>query len=112
METARLTSATIEKAALGPSFDRLVDDRSRRDLLRTVKVLMLFRVALATLLLASAVVADLSRGTLEELAGPFARFAFGLIAATYFASLAYALMFPGCAIHFASRTGRSPSIFR
>ena len=69
-------------------------ERSQADLLRTVKVLMLFRVGLATLLLASVVVTDLSRGTLEELAGPFARFGFGLIAATYFASLAYALMFP------------------
>jgi two-component system sensor histidine kinase PilS (NtrC family) len=68
--------------------------RARADVLRTVKVLMLFRVGLVTLLLAGAVVAAVSRGTLEDLAGPFARFGFALCAATYVASLAYGLMFP------------------
>ncbi len=55
---------------------------------------MLFRVGLVTLLLASAVLAEVSRGTWEDFAGPFARFGFALVAATYGASLAYALMFP------------------
>ena len=86
--TAIAASAAAAAAVAG------VPNRSQADLLRTVKMLMLFRVGLATLLLASAVVAELSRGTVEELAGPFARFGFGLIAATYFASLAYALLFP------------------
>lgn len=70
------------------------EERSRADILRTVKVLMLFRVGLVTLLLASAVVADLSRGSWEDLGGPFARFGFALIAAAYTASLAYAVAFP------------------
>lgn len=69
-------------------------DHSRADMLRTVKLLMLFRVGLVTLLLASAVLAELSRGTWEDFAGPFARFGFALVAATYGASLCYALMFP------------------
>jgi two-component system sensor histidine kinase PilS (NtrC family) len=67
--------------------------RSRADVLRTVKGLMLFRVGLATLLLGTAFVSEASRGNLEVLAGPFARFGFALIALTYVASLAYALMF-------------------
>ena len=56
---------------------------------------MLFRVGLVTLLLGGAVAAAvLSQGTLEELGAPFARFGFALIAATYTASLVYALAFP------------------
>ncbi len=68
--------------------------RSRADLLGTVKVLMLFRVGLVTLLLVVVVAADLSRGTLESLASPFSRFGFGLCALTYLCSLAYGLAFP------------------
>jgi two-component system sensor histidine kinase PilS (NtrC family) len=68
-------------------------ERSRSDTLRTVKGLMLFRVGLATLLLITAVVSALSRGDLEDLARPFARFGFGLIALTYVASVAYGLVF-------------------
>ncbi|MEO8213773.1 MAG: ATP-binding protein, partial [Myxococcales bacterium] len=90
MGAPRPTSIAVSASAAAAG----VPNRSQADLLRTVKMLMLFRVGLATLLLASAVVAELSRGTVEELAGPFARFGFGLIAATYFASLAYALLFP------------------
>jgi len=70
--------------------------RSHADALRTVRWLMLFRVGLATLLLVSMVAAKLStpEAALDELAGPFSRFGFGLIALTYLASLVYALMFP------------------
>src|SRR3954463_2769544 len=62
------------------------DARTRADVLRTVKYLMLFRVGLATLLLASSVIGVLSRAcagadcgarVLERLDGwasPFARF--------------------------------------
>lgn len=69
------------------------NQRSRADVLRTVKGLMLFRVGLATLLLGTGYLSELSRGTLDGLSGPFARFAFGLIALTYVASLAYGLLF-------------------
>jgi two-component system, NtrC family, sensor histidine kinase PilS len=77
-----------------PSSSSFENPRSRADVLRTVKVLMLFRVGLVTLLLAGAVLADLSRGTLGDLAGPFARLGFGLCAATYLVSLGYGLVFP------------------
>ena len=66
-------------------------DRARADSLRTVRSLMLFRVALATLILAGMVAVGLSAG--GELAGPFARFGFAVIAATYVVSLAYGVGF-------------------
>ena len=86
----------MELPSLAPDTPELAPEalRARADVLRTVKVLMLFRVGLVTLLLAGAVVATLSRGTLEDLAGPFPRFGFALCAVSYVASLAYALMFP------------------
>ena len=69
-------------------------DRARADALRTVKYLMLFRVGLATLLLGCLVLAEVSQGALDHLAGPFARLGFALIGITYAAGLAYALVFP------------------
>ena len=86
------------------SRDRAAPDRSaqpgsaqQRDRLLTVKYLMLFRVGLATLLLGLMVLTELSssgggRGG-DGLTSPFARFVFGLIAATYTASLTYALLY-------------------
>jgi two-component system, NtrC family, sensor histidine kinase PilS len=56
---------------------------------RTIKYLMVFRVALATLLLATVVAAALSNGGVESLSGPFARFGFGLLVATYLLSIGY-----------------------
>jgi two-component system sensor histidine kinase PilS (NtrC family) len=50
-------------------------------------------VALATLLLASVVLAALSQGAPESLGGPFARFAFGLLTTTYLASVGYGLAY-------------------
>jgi two-component system sensor histidine kinase PilS (NtrC family) len=68
--------------------------RARRDGLRTVKYLMLFRVGLATLLLFLTVLAEVSSGNAENgLSAPFAGFIFALIAATYAASLVYALAY-------------------
>ncbi|HMC95072.1 MAG TPA: PAS domain-containing protein [Polyangia bacterium] len=67
---------------------------ARDDRLRTVKYLMLFRVGLATLLLGLNVLAELSSsGGGDGLTGPFAGFVFGLITATYAASLTYALLY-------------------
>jgi two-component system sensor histidine kinase PilS (NtrC family) len=67
---------------------------ARDDRLRTVKYLMLFRVGLATLLLGLNVLAALSSsGGGDGLTAPFAGFVFGLITATYAASLAYALLY-------------------
>jgi two-component system sensor histidine kinase PilS (NtrC family) len=80
-------------AVAAPATTASVASRSRADVLRTVKGLMLFRVGLATLLLVTAFVSEVSRGNVEVLSGPFARFGFALIALTYVASLAYALMF-------------------
>jgi two-component system sensor histidine kinase PilS (NtrC family) len=67
--------------------------RHHVEALRTVKYLMLFRVALATLLLAAVILATVSQGGAEALSRPFARFAFGLLATTYLASLGYGLAF-------------------
>lgn len=68
-------------------------ERARRDVLRTVKILMLFRVGLATILLVGAAAIEIGQGTPEELSGPYARFAFSLIGVTYLATLGYAIAF-------------------
>jgi two-component system sensor histidine kinase PilS (NtrC family) len=56
---------------------------------RTIKYLMVFRVALATLLLSTVVGAALSNGGVESLSFPFARFGFGMLFTTYLASIGY-----------------------
>jgi len=61
----------------------------RREALRTVIYLMLFRVGLATLLLGSLVAVALVNGNAETLTGPSGRFALSLLVATYSVSLAY-----------------------
>ena len=62
-----------------------------RDAMRMVIYLMVFRVALATLLM-GAVVAVAWRGdNAENLGGTYGRFVFSLLATTYLASLAYGL---------------------
>lgn len=67
-------------------------DRERSDVLQTVTYLMLFRVAVATMLLLSVLAVALSlEDPLGNLSGPFGRFVFALLATTYLASLAYAL---------------------
>jgi len=68
--------------------------RSQRDQLRTVKYLMLFRVGLASFLLCLTVLGELTSGNASDgLASPFSRFVFALIAATYGASLVYAVAY-------------------
>ncbi|MES1206413.1 MAG: hypothetical protein ABUS79_10790, partial [Pseudomonadota bacterium] len=91
MEAAPAAAVVPAAAAAPPAAE---NPRSRADLLRTVKVLMLFRVGLVTLLLAGAVVAAFSRGAIEDLGRPYARFGFALCAATYVVSLVYGLTFP------------------
>jgi two-component system sensor histidine kinase PilS (NtrC family) len=68
-----------------------IDAAARADAVQTVTYLMLFRVAVATMLLLSVVVVALSLDSLETLYGPFGRFVFALLAMTYVATLAYAL---------------------
>jgi two-component system sensor histidine kinase PilS (NtrC family) len=68
-----------------------LDAAARADAVQTVTYLMLFRVAVATMLLLSVVVVALSLDSLETLYGPFGRFVFALLAMTYVATLAYAL---------------------
>ena len=68
-----------------------IDAAARSDAVQTVTYLMLFRVAVATMLLLSVVVVALSLDSLETLYGPFGRFVFALLAMTYIATLAYAL---------------------
>lgn len=63
----------------------------RREALRTVIYLMLFRVGLATLLLVSLVAVALLNGRAETLTGPSGRFALSLLVATYGVSLLYGL---------------------
>ncbi len=93
-----------EAASLSPGGGGALDDRPgkmdaaprvQRDALRTVTYLMLFRVGLATTLLATVVVVALLQDSAESLGRPFARVAFGLLAATYLATLVYALALPG-----------------
>ena len=72
-----------------PSSDR----RHRLEALRTVKYLMLYRVAMTTLLLIAVVSAIFSQWGFEAMSGPFPRFAFALLTTTYLASLIYALTF-------------------
>jgi two-component system sensor histidine kinase PilS (NtrC family) len=68
-----------------------LETAARADAVQTVTYLMLFRVAVATMLLLSVVVVALSLDSLETLYGPFGRFVFALLAMTYIATLAYAL---------------------
>jgi two-component system sensor histidine kinase PilS (NtrC family) len=55
---------------------------------------MLFRVALATLLLLAVVAVAIGEGRSENLGGAFGRFVFALFAITYGASLVYAVLLP------------------
>jgi two-component system, NtrC family, sensor histidine kinase PilS len=68
-----------------------IETAARADAVQTVTYLMLFRVAVATMLLLSVVVVAVSLDSLETLYGPFGRFVFALLAMTYVATLAYAL---------------------
>lgn len=63
------------------------------DPMATVKGLMVFRVGLATLLLASAVISEAASASLENLAGPFALFGFGLLGLVYLLSVVYGVLF-------------------
>jgi two-component system sensor histidine kinase PilS (NtrC family) len=89
----RATAPAAESDATHP--EGAAGSRRRRHIeaLRTVKYLMVFRVALATLLLCTVVVAALGNGSVETLSGPFARFGFGLLFVTYLASLAYGIAY-------------------
>ena len=61
--------------------------------LRTIKYLMVFRVALATLLLCVVVGAALSNGGIDSLSSAFARFGFGLLFTTYLVSVGYGVAY-------------------
>ncbi len=67
--------------------------RRRLETLRTLQYLMVFRVALATLLLGTVVITALGNGGVDSLSGPFARFGFGMLFATYLASVGYGIAF-------------------
>jgi two-component system sensor histidine kinase PilS (NtrC family) len=67
--------------------------RRRLETLRTIQYLMVFRVAMATLLLGTVVVTALGNGGVDSLSGPFARFGFGMLFATYRASVGYGIAF-------------------
>jgi two-component system, NtrC family, sensor histidine kinase PilS len=66
-------------------------EASRQDAVQTVTYLMLFRVAVATMLMLSVVAVAVTSDNLDTLAGPFGRFVFSLLATTYVATLAYAV---------------------
>ena len=76
-----------------PSQPAAMSQRYQADTLRTLQYLMVFRVALATLLLGTIVVTALGNGGIESLSGPFARFGFGLLFATYLASIGYGVAY-------------------
>jgi len=61
--------------------------------LRTVSYLMLFRVALTSMLLLAVVSVAVTSGRTDNLGGAFSRFVFELFAIIYGASLIYALVF-------------------
>jgi two-component system sensor histidine kinase PilS (NtrC family) len=67
--------------------------RRRLETLRTIQYLMVFRVAMATLLLGTVVITALGNGGVDSLSGPFARFGFGMLFATYLASVGYGIAF-------------------
>lgn len=91
--TTALAGATVPVAPAGQH--RLPEpsaaEQQRADALRTLTYLMLFRVALATLLLLSVLTVALTADTLDSLSGPFGRFISALLAATYLVSIGYAL---------------------
>ncbi|MDZ4697636.1 MAG: ATP-binding protein [Deltaproteobacteria bacterium] len=66
-------------------------DLRRRDAMRMIVYLMVFRVALATLLLGAVVAVAWWGNSAENLSGPYGRFVFSLLAVTYLASVAYGL---------------------
>jgi two-component system sensor histidine kinase PilS (NtrC family) len=92
-------SAILTAVPAGDSDDAETDRalhaqrRRRAEALRTIKYLMVFRVALVTLLLCTVVGAALSGGNLENLNGPFARFGFGLLVFAYLASIVYGVAY-------------------
>jgi two-component system sensor histidine kinase PilS (NtrC family) len=86
-------AAEYEPTPTPPPFETTLPgvDVKRAEVLQTVTYLMLFRVAVATMLLLSVVVVAFSLDRLDTLAGPFGRFVFALLATTYMATLAYAV---------------------
>jgi two-component system, NtrC family, sensor histidine kinase PilS len=92
--TASTTAAAGEP--IGPPSTReagAAPRRRRLETLRTIQYLMVFRVAMATLLLGTVVVTALGNGGVDSLSGPFARFGFAMLFATYLASVAYGIAF-------------------
>ena len=92
--TASLTAAATEP--IGPPAAResgAAPRRRRLETLRTIQYLMVFRVAMATLLLGTVVATALGNGGVDSLSGPFPRFGFGMLFATYLASVGYGIAF-------------------
>jgi two-component system sensor histidine kinase PilS (NtrC family) len=92
--TASATAAAAEP--IGPPSAResgTAPRRRRLETLRTIQYLMVFRVAMATLLLGTVVVTALGNGGVDSLSGPFARFGFAMLFATYLASVGYGIAF-------------------
>lgn len=86
-----LPEATSESTGTYPGIPQAVDERRRREDFRTVTYLMLFRLVLATVLMLGAVSFAWSLETPESLDRSLGWFTFGLLAATYLATLIYAL---------------------
>lgn len=84
------TPLGLERASTGGDDGR--KQLRRREALRTVVYLMLFRVGLATLLLGALVAVALANGSAETLTGPSGRFALTLLVGTYVVSLVYGLV--------------------
>jgi len=92
--TASVTAADSEPTGPPAARDTGAAPRRRRlETLRTIQYLMVFRVAMATLLLGTVVVTALGNGGVDSLSGPFARFGFGMLFATYLASVGYGIAF-------------------
>jgi two-component system sensor histidine kinase PilS (NtrC family) len=96
-ETMRLDSTVMaaEGAPAEPggpfAENTLVGDAQGDEAAQTVTYLMLFRVAVTTMLMLAVVGVAITLDTVEALAGPYGRFVFALLATTYIATLAYAV---------------------
>ena len=82
-------------------------ERPRVEAMRIVTYLMLVRTVLATVLMLSVVILAWIMGAPENLASPFGRFVFGLLATTYLPAWPTPSAFAAYRIRCVSRTSRS-----
>jgi two-component system sensor histidine kinase PilS (NtrC family) len=90
--SAPLPGAASEGTGTYPGVPQSAEERRRSEDRRTVSYLMLFRLVLATVLMLGAVSLAWSLEAPESLGRSFGWFTFGLLGATYLATLIYAVV--------------------